>query len=230
MTIGIIGAMEEEVVNLRESMDVISAKNVIGLDFYLGKLSGNNVVVVRSGIGKVNAAICAQVLIDLYAVDCIINVGVAGAVDKSLTIGDIVVSSDAVQHDFDTTALGDEPGVISRMDESVFAADEQLVNLAKETVESLGYPVCVGRVASGDQFVASPEVKSKIKSLFKPVCCEMEGAAIAHACYLNRIPFVILRAISDNADDSGDVDYERFFRESALKAASIIKKMVEKIN
>lgn len=230
MTIGIIGAMEEEVVNLRESMDVISAKNVIGLDFYLGKLSGNNVVVVRSGIGKVNAAICAQVLIDLYAVDCIINVGVAGAVDKSLTIGDIVVSGDAVQHDFDTTALGDEPGVISRMDESVFAADEQLVNLAKETVESLGYPVCVGRVASGDQFVASPEVKSKIKSLFKPVCCEMEGAAIAHACYLNRIPFVILRAISDNADDSGDVDYERFFRESALKAASIIKKMVEKIN
>jgi adenosylhomocysteine nucleosidase len=222
--------MEEEVVNLRESMDIISAKNVIGLDFYLGKLSGNNVVVVRSGIGKVNAAICTQVLIDMYAVDCIINVGVAGAVDKSLTIGDIVVSSDAVQHDFDTSALGDEPGVISRMDESVFAADERLVSLAKETVEGLGYPVCVGRVASGDQFVASPELKSKIKALFKPVCCEMEGAAIAHTCYLNKIPFVILRAISDNADDSGDVDYERFFRESALKAASIIKKMVESIN
>ena len=230
MTIGIIGAMEEEVANLRESMDVISAKNVIGLDFYLGKLSGRNVVVVRSGIGKVNAAICTQVLIDLYAVDCIINVGVAGALDKSLTIGDIVVSSDAMYHDFDTSPLGDEPGIISRMDVSSFDADEQLVKLAKETVESLGYPVCVGRVASGDQFVASPEVKSRIKSLFKPVCCEMEGAAIAHTCHLNKIPFVILRAISDNADDSGDVDYERFFRESALKAASIIKKMIENID
>mgnify|MGYP000406185537 CR=1 FL=1 len=230
MTIGIIGAMEEEVINLRESMDVISAKNVIGLDFYLGKLGGKNAVVVRSGIGKVNAAVCTQVLIDLYAVDCVINIGVAGAIDKSLTIGDIVVSSDAMYHDFDTSALGDEPGIISRMDESFFPADEQLVKLAKETVEGLGYPVCIGRVASGDQFVASPELKSRIKSLFKPVCCEMEGAAIAHTSYLNKIPFVILRAISDNADDSGDVDYERFFRESALKAASIVKKMVENIN
>jgi adenosylhomocysteine nucleosidase len=230
MTIGIIGAMEEEVVNLRESMEVISAKNVVGLDFYLGKLSGNNVVVVRSGIGKVNAAICAQVLVDMYAVDCIINVGVAGALDKSLTIGDIVISSDAVQHDFDTSALGDEPGVISRMDISVFPADEGLVNLAKDTVESLGYPVYVGRVASGDQFVSSDEVKARIKKMFNASCCEMEGAAVAHAAYLNKIPFVVIRAISDNADDSGDVDYDRFFRESALKAASIIKKMIEKID
>jgi adenosylhomocysteine nucleosidase len=230
MTIGIIGAMEEEVVNLRESMEVISAKNVVGLDFYLGKLSGNNVVVVRSGIGKVNAAICAQVLVDMYAVDCIINVGVAGALDKSLTIGDIVISSDAVQHDFDTSALGDEPGVISRMDISVFPADEELVNLAKATVESLGYPVYIGRVASGDQFVSSDEVKAKIKKLFNASCCEMEGAAVAHAAYLNKIPFVVIRAISDNADDSGDVDYDRFFRESALKAACIIKKMIEKID
>ena len=230
MTIGIIGAMEEEVVNLKESMDVISAKNVVGLDFYLGKLGGNSVVVVRSGIGKVNAAICTQVLIDLYAVDCIINVGVAGSLDRNLKIGDIVVSSDAMYHDFDTSALGDEPGVISRMDTSVFKADDELVNIAKSTVEELGYPVCVGRVASGDQFVASPEVKSNIKALFKPVCCEMEGAAIAHRSFLNKIPFVIIRAISDNADNSGDIDYERFFRESALKAASIIKKMVEKIS
>ncbi len=230
MTIGIIGAMEEEVTSLRESMEVISAKNVLGLDFYFGKLSGKNTVVVRSGIGKVNAAVCAQVLIDLYAVDCIINVGVAGALDRSLTIGDIVISSDTVYHDFDTTVLGDEPGVISRMDESFFPADEGLVKLAKDTVEALGYPVCIGRVASGDRFVASSEEKAKIKSLFKAVCCEMEGAAIAHTSYLNRIPFVILRVISDNADDGGNVDYERFFRESALKAASILKKMIEAID
>ncbi len=230
MTIGIIGAMEEEVTNLRESMEVISVKNVVGLDFYLGKLCGNNAVVVRSGIGKVNAAICAQVLIDFYAVDCIINVGVAGAVDKSLTIGDIVVSRDALYHDFDTSASGDEPGVISRMEQSVFPADEELMNLAKTTVEQLGYPVCIGRIASGDQFVVDEEIKARMRTLFKPSCCEMEGAAIAHTCYLNRIPYVIIRSISDNADSSSGVDYERFFRESALKAASIVKKMTENIS
>jgi adenosylhomocysteine nucleosidase len=229
MTIGIIGAMEEEVVNLRESMEVISAKNVVGLDFYLGKLSGNNVVVVRSGIGKVNAAICAQVLVDMYAVDCIINVGVAGALDKSLTIGDIVISSDAVQHDFDTSALGDEPGVISRMDISVFPADEGLVNLAKDTVESLGYPVYIGRVASGDQFVSSDEVKAKIKKLFNASCCEMEGAAVAHTCYLNKIPFVILRVISDNANDGGNVDYDEFFREAADFGATVAQDMLKRL-
>ncbi len=230
MTIGIIGAMEAEVVSLRESMEIISAKNVVGLDFYFGKLCGNNVVLARSAVGKVNAAICTQVLIDLYAVDCIINVGVAGAIDKSLTIGDIVISSDAMYHDFDTTAVGDAPGEISGIDTSYFPADEKLIELARSTVESLGYPVYVGRVASGDQFVASAEVKNRIRTLFKAMCCEMEGAAVAHTAYLNKVPFVIIRSISDNADEAVNVDYDRFFRESALKAASIIKRMLENIS
>ncbi len=231
MTIGIIGAMEEEITNVLEDMNVVATKNALGLDFYLGTLnnSNNNIVLVRSGIGKVNAALCAQVLIDLFAVDAIINVGVAGAIEKNIKIGDIVISTDAVQHDFDTSALGDEPGVISRMDTSVFYADPLLIEAAKKAVESIGFPVYEGRIASGDQFVSEPALKEKIATLFNPICCEMEGAAIAHACYLNRVPFVIIRAISDNAEEGCDVNYERFFRESAVTAGRIIKNMIAEI-
>lgn len=231
MTIGIIGAMEEEITNVLEDMNVVATKNALGLDFHLGTLnnSNNNIVLVRSGIGKVNAALCAQVLIDLFAVDAIINVGVAGAIDKNIKIGDIVISTDAVQHDFDTSALGDEPGVISRMDTSVFHADPLLIEAAKKAVESIGFPVYEGRIASGDQFVSEPALKEKIATLFNPICCEMEGAAIAHACYLNRVPFVIIRAISDNAEEGCDVNYERFFRESVVTAGRIIKNMIAEI-
>lgn len=231
MTIGIIGAMEEEITNVLEDMNVVATKNALGLDFHLGTLnnSSNNIVLVRSGIGKVNAALCAQVLIDLFAVDAVINVGVAGAIDKNIKIGDIVISTDAVQHDFDTSALGDEPGVISRMDTSVFHADPLLIEAAKKAVESIGFPVYEGRIASGDQFVSEPALKEKIATLFNPICCEMEGAAIAHACYLNRVPFVIIRAISDNAEEGCDVNYERFFRESAVTAGRIIKNMIAEI-
>ena len=231
MTIGIIGAMEEEIKNILEDMNVIKTTNALGLDFYLGSLSNssNSIVLVRSGIGKVNAALCAQVLIDIFAVDAVINVGVAGAIDKNIKIGDIVISKDAIQHDFDTSALGDEPGYISRMDTSVFVADERLVDIAKEVVEEIGFPVYEGRIASGDQFVSDPSVKDRIARLFNPMCCEMEGAAIAHACYLNKVPFVIIRAISDNAEEGSDVNYERFFRESAVTAGRIIKNMIAKI-
>ena len=231
MTIGIIGAMEEEITNILNDMNVVAAKNVLGLDFHLGTLnnSSHNIVLVRSGIGKVNAALCTQVLIDLFAVDAVINVGVAGAIDKNIRIGDIVISTDAVQHDFDTSALGDEPGVISRMDTSVFPADAHLMEVAKKVVSDIGFPVYEGRIASGDQFVSDPAVKERIAKLFDPVCCEMEGAAIAHACYLNRIPFVIIRAISDNAEEGSDVNYERFFREAAVTAGRIIKNMIAEI-
>lgn len=231
MTIGIIGAMEEEITNILEDMNVVTTKNALGLDFYLGSLnnSSHSIVLVRSGIGKVNAALCTQVLIDLFAVDAVINVGVAGAIDKNVRIGDIVISKDAVQHDFDTSALGDEPGVISRMDTSVFEADENLIQVARKVVEDIGFPVYEGRVASGDQFVSDPAVKERIARLFAPVCCEMEGGAIAQTCHLNKVPFVIIRAISDNAEEGSDVNYERFFREAAVTAGRIIKNMIAEI-
>lgn len=226
MTIGIIGAMEAEIVSIKEDMNIISAKNIIGLDFYMGTLNGQNIVLVRSGVGKVNAAICTQILIDMYAVDTVINVGVAGAIAPDLHIGDIVISDDLVHHDFDTTKLGDEPGEVMGS-ESYFKADEELVKRAYSAVEKVGLTVSIGRIASGDQFISSPEAKERIWKLFKAKCCEMEGAAVAHTCYLNKIPFVVIRAISDNAEEGTEVNYERFFRESAIKAACIVKNMTE---
>lgn len=229
-TIGIIGAMDEEVISIKEEMDLISTRNIIGLDFYMGKMGGNNIVVVRSGIGKVNAAICAQVLIDMYGVDYIVNVGVAGAVAKELEIGDIVISSECIHHDFDTTIFGDPLGFISRMNVSYFKADEELVKLAKNVSEAvIENKVVVGRIASGDQFISSNEKKAFLWNEFKASCAEMEGAAVAHACYLNKIPFVIIRSISDKAEDSSEHDYQAFFRESAKIAAKIVMKMVAEL-
>lgn len=231
MTIGIIGAMEEEIRVLLDDMNVVTTRNVLGLDFYLGTISGssNSVVLVRSGIGKVNSALCAQVLIDLFAVDAVINVGVAGAIAKEVKIGDIVISNDALYHDFDTSALGDEVGVISRMETSVFQADDELMAVAEKAVAALGTQAFLGRIASGDQFVSDPAVKERIATLFNPICCEMEGASIAHACYLNKVPFVIIRVISDNADEGSDINYEAFFRESAVTAGKVIKNMLAEI-
>lgn len=151
-TIGIIGAMDEEVAFIKEISEIISAKNILGLDFFVGKYGSNSVVIVKCGIGKVNAAACTQVLIDHFAVDCVINVGVAGGIFADLKIGDVVISTDAVQHDMDVSALGDPIGTIPRMDESYFKADEELIELAEKAGETLeGHNVYKGRVASGDQ-------------------------------------------------------------------------------
>jgi adenosylhomocysteine nucleosidase len=169
------------------------------------------------------------VLVDLFAVDKVINLGVAGAIDKSLKIGDVVISSEAVYHDFDTTALGDKPGEISRMDTSIFPADHELIDAAEQSVISLGLKPLIGRVASGDKFIASVYDKAMISGLFSPACCEMEGAAVAHTCYLNKIPFVILRVISDNANDGGNVDYDEFFREAADFGATVAQDMLKRL-
>lgn len=225
-TIGIIGAMEEEIENIKPYIDIISTKNIVGLDFYMGKMEGNNVILVRSGIGKVNAAICTQVLIDLYAVDIIINVGVAGATNKSLKIGDIVISKDTMHHDMDTTFFGDELGIIPRMEESCFAADENLMKIAITAVESeTDCTHYCGRIVSGDQFICDVEKKNKISSHFKSYCVDMESAAIGQTCYLNKIPFIAIRSISDNSDENNE--YQNFFKESALKASIIVKKMIQ---
>ncbi|WP_250277918.1 5'-methylthioadenosine/adenosylhomocysteine nucleosidase [[Clostridium] colinum] len=227
-TIGIIGAMEEEIENIKPHIDIISTKNIVGLDFYMGKMSGNNVVLVRSGIGKVNAAICSQVLIDLYAVDYIINVGVAGAINKDLKIGDIVVATDVMHHDMDTTYFGDELGIIPRMEESCFKADEELMNIAvNSSTKETENTIFTGRIVSGDQFLCDIDKKNKIWSHFKAYCVDMESAAIGQTCYLNKIPFCIIRSISDNSDENND--YENFFRDSAIKASNILKNMIEVI-
>lgn len=230
-TIGIIGAMDEEVAYIKEKMDVITVKIMLGLDFVVGRMAGKNIVIVRSGIGKVNAAICAQVLVDHFAVDYIINTGVAGAIYKELAIGDIVISADAVQHDMDTSVFGDAIGTIPRMPESIFKADEELIKIAMEagTTLSSHAKIILGRIASGDQFISTTEGKNKIWNTVKGYCAEMEGGAIAHTCYLNKIPFVIIRSISDNADKQAEMSYEEFVSVAAQNSAELVEKMLQVI-
>ena len=230
--IGIIGAMEEELALLLSRCTVRDKKEIAGLTFVSGSLYEKDIVLVKCGIGKVNAAICTQVLIDCFHVDGIVNVGIAGAVFEELNIGDIVVSSDAVQHDMDTSAFGDPVGIIPRMKESYFKADEKLLLLAEQAAKSLNrdLKVHIGRIASGDQFISTKEGKRRIWETVKGYCAEMEGAAIAQACYLNHIPFVLLRAISDNADGGSTMDYEAFSKMAAENAGNLLCCMVQNMD
>ena len=228
MRIGIIGAMKSEVSLLKEEMKIERQEHIAGMDFFSGQLGSHEVVVVQSGIGKVNAAICAQILIDDFQVTYIINTGVAGSLNKDLNIGDIVVSVDAVQHDFTVEAIGFKKGEIPFTGLVAFAADETLRKRAMEavTITLSGVKAVEGRVCSGDQFISSSEVKQRIINDFAGDCTEMEGAAIAQVCYLNNVPFVILRAISDNADDSGHISFEEFEKIAAVNSAKIVRQMM----
>ncbi|NLM12191.1 MAG: 5'-methylthioadenosine/adenosylhomocysteine nucleosidase [Epulopiscium sp.] len=229
--IGIIGAMEEEVTALRNQMQNKELKQIAGMDFYQGILEDKEIILVRCGIGKVNAAICTQALIDHFHVQYIINTGVAGGIYEKLDIGDIVISSDTVQHDFDTSAFGDPIGTIPRMDESFFKADSKLVELAEKCAENLPSKpnVYIGRVASGDQFISSSKQKQNIWDNFNAYCAEMEGAAIAHTCYLNKIPFVIIRSISDKADHSADINFQEFVKEAARNSNEMIIEILKSL-
>lgn len=229
--IGIIGAMEDEVAQLKKNMEIEETTEVASLSFCRGKLSGREVVVVRSGIGKVNAAICTQILVDQFHVDVIINTGIAGSLDAEIDIGDIVISTDAVEHDMDASIFGDPIGQIPQMDTFSFPADESLVKLAKEVNEKANPDVhtWIGRVVSGDQFVSSGEKKEQLIRVFDAKCTEMEGAAIAHAAYLNKISCVIIRAISDKADNSAVVDYPAFEAAAIRHSVWLIEALVSEI-
>lgn len=227
-TIGIIGAMQEEVELLQKTIGTVTVKNVAGMDFYIGTFKGKEIITVESGIGKVNAAIATQILIDIFGADCIINTGVAGAISKELNIGDVVISTDAVHHDF--TTPGDPYGYIPRMNKQFFEADKELIEIAKKASEVYcKNNVFVGRIASGDQFISETTQKSFISTNFKAMCAEMEGASIAHTAYVNDVPFVIIRSISDNADTGAVCDYQAFVKESAIISANIVLNMLEHI-
>lgn len=214
--LGIIGAMEEEVAQLKEKMTEVTITKKAGMEFYDGLLCGKKATVVRSGIGKVNAGCCAQILADLFSVDCVINTGIAGSLDASIDIGDIVLCTDALQHDVDAVAFGYELGVIPRMPISTFPADATLRSVAKTACEKVNPEIHVweGRVVTGDQFIASKEKKDFITENFHGMCTEMEGAAIAQAAFNNDLPFLIIRAISDKADNSAQMDYPTFERQA----------------
>ena len=230
-TIGIIGAMDIEVQNLKDAMDVKEIRTITGMDFYVGTMNGKDVVIVKCGMGKVNAGICAQMLIAEFDVGCIINTGVAGSLDNVLDIEDIVVSTDVVQHDFDVTPIGYQRGEIPYTGLYSFPADEGLMAIAKIAVEDRAPSISCyqGRICSGDQFIASDEQRDAIISNFGGYCCEMEAGAIGHVCYLNDVPFVVLRAISDKADGSDVEEYEIFERIAALRSADIVEYMVSEL-
>lgn len=230
--IGIIGAMEEEVAALREKLENVNKLEKASMEFYSGTLHGVEVVVVRSGIGKVNAGICAQILADVFAADAVINTGIAGSLKAEINIGDIVISTDTVQHDMDATGFGYEPGIIPRMETSYFQADGRLIEAAKAAcVEAVPeIQVFTGRVVSGDQFVSDRQAKERISSQFGGMCTEMEGAAIAQAAYLNHIPFVIIRAISDKADDSASMDYPTFERQAIAHSVALVDSFVRRLS
>mgnify|MGYP006071202359 FL=1 len=229
--IGIIGAMEVEVETLKEHMKDVKLVKKASMEFCCGKLNGKEAVVVRSGIGKVNAAVCTQILADDFQVEAVINTGVAGSLKAEINIGDIVVSTDALHHDMDAREFGYRRGQIPQMDVFSFEADARLRRTAAEACRRVNPEIQVfeGRVVSGDQFVAAKSVKEDISAEFAGCCTEMEGAAIAQAAWLNGIPFVILRAISDKADDSASMDYHTFEREAAQHCVRLVEEMLKSL-
>ena len=230
-TIGIIGAMEVEVAILKEKMEDVRIIKKASMDFYEGILAGKKVVVVRSGIGKVNAGICAQILADVFSVDAIINTGIAGSLNKNINIGDIVLSTDVVQHDMDATGFGYRKGQIPQIPVFFFNADDNLRRLAAEVCKEVNPDIQVfeGRIASGDQFVCDQDVKNRIVSEFSAYATEMEGAAIGQAAYLNEIPFLVVRAISDKADGSAQMDYSEFEKAAVDHSVRLTLNMLARI-
>ena len=228
--LGIIGAMEIEVAILKGKLENAKITKIGPMEFFEGRLAGCDVVIVMCGVGKVHAAMCTQVLCGHFGATHIVNTGVAGSLDAALDIGDVLVSRDAVQHDMDVHHLGYDVGRVPGLDTTAFAADEQLMKLAYEVSEQIrpGH-TRMGRVATGDQFVCSDEQKAKIIADTGASCTEMEGGAIAQVAYVSHVPFVILRAISDKADGSAELDYPTFEKMAAANCAAVTEALAKRL-
>jgi len=228
MKLGIIGAMDVEVATLKERMENVTTCTRAGSVYFEGMLEGLPAVVVQCGVGKVNAALCAQILCDCYSVTHIVNTGIAGSLCADLDIGDLVISRDAIHHDFDLHFWGRPIGQVPGMDVLAFPANAGLIDAAFVAAEeeNPGHTQ-IGRIASGDQFICSKAQKEKIISDTSAICAEMEGASIAHTAYRNGVPFVIIRAISDKADDSAEMDYPTFEAIAAKRCAAVTMKLAK---
>ena len=228
--LGIIGAMEQEVESLLAQMQGKTSREIAGSTFFSGTLEGVDAVVVQCGVGKVNAALCAQILCDCFGVTHLVNTGIAGSLCAELDIGDLVVSRDAMYHDFDCVHFGYPYGRVPGMDVTAFPADDTLLGYAFAAAEQVNPShTRIGRVASGDLFVADAVQKERIIAATQALCTEMEGAAIAQTAYRNQVPFVILRAISDKADNSAQMDYPTFERIAAHRCAEVTKRLAKQL-
>lgn len=228
MKIGIIGAMDVEVETLLRGAGAKPSREQARMTFYEGKIGKHDVVIVRSGVGKVNAACCVQILLDAFRVGAVINTGVAGSLDNRIDVGDFVISTAAMYHDVDATVFGYAYGEVPQLGTTAFPADEALRRAAAAAVRKAAPEVEVfeGLVASGDAFVAGQEKKEAIRANTGALCTEMEGAAIAQVCWLNGVPFVIVRAISDKADESVTVSYDEFESKAAVRCAAMVKEIL----
>ena len=222
MKIGIIGAMKIEVEKLCSMAENVKKEKVGGIEFNVGDLCGHQVIIAVCGVGKVFAAMCAQAMILNYSPDAIINTGVAGALASELRVGDVAVAENVVQHDMDTSPIGDPVGLISGINMVQIPADDKISSSLKKTAADLGMTCLSGTIASGDQFIADKAKKAYIKDTFSAIACEMEGAAIGQVCYVNGTPFGILRSISDNGDESAGMSYDKFIGVAVENSVKIL--------
>lgn len=219
--IGIIVAEEKELIEVKKIMNNKHEKNIYEKTFYIGSIEEKEVVLIKSNVGKVNSARVTQILIDNFNIELVVNAGTAGSVDNSLEIGDVVVATELVQHDFDTTPFGRKLGEIENIGESI-KVDENLLKLFDDI------NVRKGIIASGDKFIVKRVEKDNIRNIFKAVCIEMEGASIAQVCFLSKIPFLVIRSITDKLDGSSKVDFETFLESSSKRATNILKEVLKK--
>ena len=226
--IGIIGAMDDEVREIISHLENKSVETVSGIEFHTGNLFGKNVVIARCGVGKVFAAICAEAMIIKYSPDLIVNTGVGGAVDKVLRPLDIVFADKLVQHDMDTSAIGDPVGLISGINKVYFETDARARDILVDAAKTLSVNYYVGTVATGDKFISSLADKSRINSTFGAIACEMEGGAIAHTSFVNGTPFIVVRAISDSADGDASMDYPTFLPIAANISTDLTLALIER--
>lgn len=227
--IGIIGAMQSETAAIIQGMEQAERQTVGGIEFVRGLWCGKDVVLATCGVGKVFAALCAEAMILTYHPDCIINSGVAGALDPSLAILDVVIAEQVVQHDMDTSPLGDPIGMISGINKVELPADQGLIEAFRKAAKTVGANAVCGVVASGDQFIADPQRKEQIRARFNAACCEMEGAAIGQVCYVNQVPFAILRAISDGASEEASMDFPVFVKKAAKQSITILTEAMKNL-
>lgn len=229
--IGIVGALGEEVEALCNHMESKEIIEYAGMQFHKGALCGKNVVIVKCGVGKINSAICTQILVDRFECKILMNVGVAGGLKNEINVGDIVISKDAVNHDMDATGFGYKVGDIPRMDKSYFEADEKLCELLVEVNKEINPEINTfrGRILTGDQFISEREKKEYLINTFDGACTEMEGVALAQTAYLNNVPFAIIRAISDKAGDGAEVDYETFKEGAIVHMVALIEETLKRL-
>ncbi|MCD7723883.1 MAG: 5'-methylthioadenosine/adenosylhomocysteine nucleosidase [Clostridiales bacterium] len=225
--LGIVGAMDIEVSALKKMLQAASVKNIAGIDFACGSLCSTKAVVAQCNPGKVNAALCTQIMIDLFGADCIINIGVGCSLSGRVSIGDIVIATDVCQHDFDLSPLGSPLGFIDGIDAVKIETSPAVSDALAKAAEALGYKLHRGTIASGDVFIASSQLKSQIVNNFGAVCGEMEGGAVGHVCRANGVPFSVLRSVSDGGDETAQLDFPSFKKIAAEKSTAIISEYVK---